>query len=133
MVVELVSDLFFIAGGFLCVTGGVGLLRFPDFFTRIHASGVTETLAAPLLLGGVMCRTGWSLDTAKLLLVIIFLLATNPTAAHAMARAALQGGLKPWLGAAGEEGNGEQGNGEQGNGEQGRRDAGEGEGSSSLR
>ena len=93
--ITLASGFCFIVGGFLCITGGVGLLRFPDFFCRIHAAGVTETLATPLLLTGVMLQLGWSQDSAKLLLVMAFVLATNPTAAHAMAKAALEGGLRP--------------------------------------
>lgn len=99
--VMLASGLCFGIGGFLCVTGGVGLLRFPDFFCRVHAAGVTETLAAPLLLSGVMLQLGWSHDSLKLLLVMIFVLATNPTAAHAMAKAALQAGLRPQIDEAG--------------------------------
>lgn len=86
----------FLLGSFLCITGGVGLLRLPDFFCRVHAAGVTETLAAPLLLIGVMLHQGeLNQDSFKLLLIILFLMATNPTASHAMAKAALHGGLKP--------------------------------------
>jgi multicomponent Na+:H+ antiporter subunit G len=95
VLVELLSWGGFLIGGFLCVTGGMGLLRFPDFFTRVHAAGVMETLGTPLLLGAVILQQGWSLDSVKLLLVMLFVLATNPTAAHAMARAALHGGLRP--------------------------------------
>jgi multicomponent Na+:H+ antiporter subunit G len=93
--IELLSWFCFLTGGFLCVTGGVGLLRFPDFYTRVHAAGVTETLAAPLLLGGLILQLGWTLDTVKVLLIIAFVLATNPTASHAMAKAALHGGHLP--------------------------------------
>lgn len=93
--IELLSWFCFLTGGFLCVTGGVGLLRFPDFYTRVHAAGVMETLAAPLLLGGLMLQLGWSLDTAKVVLIVVFVLATNPTASHAMAKAALHGGHRP--------------------------------------
>ncbi|MEH6651813.1 MAG: monovalent cation/H(+) antiporter subunit G [Motiliproteus sp.] len=95
--ITLASGLCFSLGGFLCITGGVGLLRFPDFFSRVHAAGVTETLATPLLLSGVMLQLGWSQDSLKLLLVMAFVLATNPTAAHAMAKAALDGGLRPQI------------------------------------
>ncbi len=87
----------FLVGGVLCITGGVGLLRFPDFFTRVHAVGVTETLAAPLLLTGLMLQIGWSIDLVKVLLIMAFILATNPTATHAMARAALHGGHRPLI------------------------------------
>jgi multicomponent Na+:H+ antiporter subunit G len=92
---EGLSALCLLAGGFLCITGGVGLLRLPDFFSRAHAAGVTETLAAPLLLTGMMLRMDWSLDLLKVLLIILFVLATNPTATHAMAKSALHGGQGP--------------------------------------
>lgn len=95
--IEILSWGCFLLGGFLCLSGGVGLLRFPDFFTRVHAVGVTETLATPLLIFGLMLQLGLSLDSAKLLLVMIFVLATNPTAANAMAKAALHGRHKPLL------------------------------------
>ena len=95
--IELLSWGCFLLGGFLCLSGGVGLLRFPDFFTRVHAVGVTETLATPLLLFGVMLQLGVTLETFKLLLVMAFVLATNPTASYAMARAALHGGQKPLI------------------------------------
>jgi multicomponent Na+:H+ antiporter subunit G len=94
-VVELLSDACLLLGGVLCITGGVGLLRMPDFFSRVHASGVTETLAAPLLLGGLLLQMDWSLDSVKVLMILILVLATNPTATHAMAKATLHGGQRP--------------------------------------
>jgi multicomponent Na+:H+ antiporter subunit G len=95
LLLEALSSLLLLTGGFLCITGGVGLLRLPDFFSRVHAAGVTETLAATLLLTGMMLQMDWSLDLLKVLLIMIFVLATNPTASHAMARAALHGGQGP--------------------------------------
>lgn len=95
MIAEWLSAIFLLAGGFLCITGGVGLLRMPDFFSRVHAAGVTETLAAPLLLCGLLLQMGWSLDMLKVIMILIFVLATNPTATHAMAKATLTGGQKP--------------------------------------
>ena len=92
---EALSSLCLVAGGILCVTGGVGMLRLPDFFSRVHAAGVTETLAAPLLLTGLMLQMDWSLDLLKVLLILCFVLATSPTASHAMAKAALHGGRGP--------------------------------------
>lgn len=96
--VELLSGAFLLVGGLLCVTGGIGLVRLPDFFSRVHASGLTETLAAPLLLCGLMLRMEWSLDLLKVLLILAFILATNPTASHSMAKAALHGGRRPLVG-----------------------------------
>lgn len=95
LLLEGLSAACLLAGSFLCITGGVGLLRLPDFFSRVHAAGVTETLAAPLLLTGLMLQMDWSLDLLKVLLIMLFILATNPTASHAMAKAALHGGKGP--------------------------------------
>ena len=96
-VIEWLSGFLLLAGGFLCITGGVGLLRLPDFFSRVHAAGVTETLATPMLLLGLMLQMELSLDTVKVLMIMVLVLATNPTATHAMAKAALHGGLRPLL------------------------------------
>lgn len=101
--IELLSGFFLLTGGMLCITGAVGLLRLPDFYSRVHAAGVTETLAAPLLLAGLMLQMEWSLDLFKVLAILILVLATNPTATHAMAKAALHGGYPPELGRAKDE------------------------------
>ncbi len=95
---ELTSTACLVVGGALCLTGGVGLLRMPDFFSRVHAAGLTETIAAPLLLIGLMLQMDWSLDLFKVLMILVLILATNPTATHAMAKAALHGGHQPRLG-----------------------------------
>jgi len=95
LLVELLSAFCLLAGGFLCITGGVGLLRLPDFFSRVHAAGLTESLAATLLLCGLMLQMEWSLELLKVFMILAFLLATNPTATHAMAKAALHGGQRP--------------------------------------
>ena len=94
-ILEFLSSLCLLLGGVLCITGGVGLLRMPDFFSRVHASGVTETLAAPLLLIGLLLQMEWSLDSVKVIMILILVLATNPTATHAMAKATLHGGQRP--------------------------------------
>lgn len=97
MVFDALSWICLLAGGFLGVSGGVGILRFPDFFTRLHAAGVTDTLCAALILLGLMMQAGMGLVTVKLVFIILFLLITSPAATHALARAALHGGLKPLL------------------------------------
>jgi len=98
IVIEVLSWICFLLGGFLCLTGAVGLLRLPDFFSRLHANSITETLAAPLLLCGVMLQIELSLDTVKLLMVLAFLLSTNPTATHALVKGALVDGEVPVAG-----------------------------------
>jgi multicomponent Na+:H+ antiporter subunit G len=84
-------------GGLFAVIGGIGLIRLPDFYSRMHAGGVTDTLGATLILVGLMLQAGWSLATFKVVMILFFLLVTSPTAAHALARAA-RTELEPWTG-----------------------------------
>jgi len=93
-----------IAGGILfSIVGGLGLLRLPDFFSRMHAGGITDTLGAMLIISGLMLQAGLSLATVKLATILFFLLVTSPTAAHALARSALSHGLRPLVDEDGEE------------------------------
>ena len=94
---ELLSWGCLLAGGFFCVVGGIGLIRMPDFYTRMHAASVTETLGAGLILLGLMIQAGLSLVTAKLLMIGLLILLTSPAATHALAKAALFRGLRPLL------------------------------------
>ena len=94
-IVEVVSGIALGLGALLLISGAVGLLRFPDFYTRMHAAGVTDTLATVLTILGLMLITGWNLVLVKLALIIVFVLFTSPTAAHALAKAAQHGGLVP--------------------------------------
>ena len=95
MALELLSWSCLLAGGFFCVVGGIGLIRMPDFYTRMHAASVIETLGAGLLLLGLMIQAGLSLVTAKLLMIGLLIFFTSPTATHALAKAALFRGLLP--------------------------------------
>ena len=82
------------AGSLFCVIGGVGIVRFPDFYSRMHAAGVTDTLGAGLVLLGLMFQAGLSQVTIKLVVVLFFLLLTSPTAAHALVKAAYAQGVR---------------------------------------
>ncbi len=95
---EIVSGIALGLGALLLISGAVGLLRFPDFYTRMHAAGVTDTLATVLTILGLMLLAGWNLALIKLALIIVFVLFTSPTAAHALAKAAQHGGLPPTSG-----------------------------------
>jgi multicomponent Na+:H+ antiporter subunit G len=97
MVVDILSYVLLVAGGLLGVIGGIGIHRFPDFFTRLHAAGITDTLCAALILLGLGLQAGLDLASFKLLMIFAFLLFTSPTASHALANAAIHGGLKPLL------------------------------------
>ncbi|MFT4676907.1 MAG: multicomponent Na+:H+ antiporter subunit G [Patiriisocius sp.] len=92
---QFVAPLLLIVGSFLCITGAIGMLRFPDFFTRMHATSVTETLGAGLILFALMLLSNGPIEVIKLALVLLFLLCTGPTAVHALAKSALTAGLVP--------------------------------------
>ena len=95
MILDMLSWIFLVAGGILGIIGGIGIHRFPEFFTRLHAAGITDTLCAALILLGLGLQSGLTLASFKLLLIFAFLFFTSPTASHALANAALHGGLKP--------------------------------------
>jgi len=95
LVLDLLSWVCLLAGAAFLLIGAIGVLRFPDFYTRLHAVSVCDTLGAGLVLVGLMLQGGLSLVTVKLLLMFCFMMFTGPTAVHALAQAALQGKLKP--------------------------------------
>lgn len=81
-------------GGLFVFVGGVGALRMPDLYTRMHAASVTDSLGAILVIAGVMLQAGLSLATIKLAAILLFLLLTSPTCANALASAALIAGTE---------------------------------------
>lgn len=87
-IAHIISTVLITAGVFFMFTGSLGILRMPDFFTRLHPAGLTDALGMPLVLIGLMVASGWTLTTLKLLLLLIFMLFASPTACHALARAA---------------------------------------------
>lgn len=91
------SAALIVAGLVFVFAGALGVLRLPDFYTRLHAAGVTDTLGAEMILLGLAVQAGLSLLAAKLLLVGFLLFLTSPAATHAIAHAAHQAGLKPLL------------------------------------
>ncbi len=96
-IASLLSAVCIAAGCFLLVSGAVGLLRFPDLYTRMHAAGITDTLATILIVAGLMLISGWGIELFKLGMILLFILFTSPTSNHALAKAAQHGGLKPQL------------------------------------
>lgn len=88
-----------LAGGLLAVIGSIGVLRFPDLYTRLHAASITDTGAATLLLFGLALMAGVSQEALKLIIAWAFIMLTSPTATHALANAAWSSGHKPLFGA----------------------------------
>ncbi len=93
---EIASIALFGAGVLFMLAGSLGLLRLPDFFTRTHASGKVDSVGMMLCLGGLAVHEGPTLSGLKLVLVIAFVAVSSPVAAHALARAAVRSGLRPW-------------------------------------
>ncbi len=82
-----------LAGIFLGVSGSVGVLRFPDFYTRVHAASVTDTLCVAMVVGGLVLSAGFTLVSVKLILILVFLWYTSAASSHALVRAAHHMGL----------------------------------------
>ncbi|TVS13714.1 MAG: sodium:proton antiporter [Wenzhouxiangella sp.] len=95
--INLASWFLLLTGGVFGVIGGIGLIRFPDFYSRLHGAGVTDTLCAICIVFGLALQSGISLLTLKLMLILLFLLFTAPTATHALARAAMVDEVEPLL------------------------------------
>lgn len=95
LVLDVVSWACLVAGGVVAVIGGVGIVRMPSFFTRMHAASLIDTLAAGLILLGLMLQAGFTLVTVKLAVIGLLLLFASPTATHALAKAAVARGVDP--------------------------------------
>ena len=96
---EIASGVLLLIGVLAMLVGGIGILRMPDLFTRLHAVGITDTLGAAAILLGLAFIAGWSLLLVKLFFILAVLLLLNPTASHALGRAAVHGARRPWLSA----------------------------------
>ncbi|MBT8049043.1 MAG: monovalent cation/H(+) antiporter subunit G [Xanthomonadales bacterium] len=103
IVLDTISWILLTAGAFFVLVGGIGALRMPNLYTRMHAASVTDTMGAVLVLCGVMVQAGLSLATIKLAAILLFLLITSPTSSYALAHAALLAGIKPAAGHAADE------------------------------
>ena len=95
LVIDILSWAMIAAGSFFVIIGAFGILRFPDFWSRLHAASVAESAGMILLLIGMALQTGWTLIAFKLGVIGIFMFITGPTSTHAVANAALVSGLRP--------------------------------------
>ena len=82
-------------GAVFIVIGGIGVLRMPEIYTRMHASSVTETTGSLFVLTGLMILSGFTLATVKLFAIALFLLFTSPVSTYALANTASIAGQKP--------------------------------------
>ncbi len=102
--IDILSWVFLMAGSFFAIVGGLGLLRLPDFYCRLHGAGITDTLGAWLILLGLILQAGLTLIAVKLVMIGLLLAFTSPTATHALAHAAVENGLEPIVDDNGEDG-----------------------------
>jgi multicomponent Na+:H+ antiporter subunit G len=91
--IDLASWLLLTAGGLFVLIGGIGALRMPDLYTRMHAASLTDSLGPMLIIGGLILQAGWAIETTKLLLILLFMLITGPTATYALGNAAFTAGV----------------------------------------
>jgi multicomponent Na+:H+ antiporter subunit G len=96
LAIDIISTMFLAAGSFIMITGTVGLLKFPDFYTRIHATGKCDTLGQTLIIVGCMFYEGFTFITIKLLLVAAFYLLAGPAGCHALMKAGYYTGVPVW-------------------------------------
>ena len=109
VLISILTWALLLGGSFFAVVGGIGIVRLPEFFSRLHGGGITDTLGAGLIIAGLLFRGAellfqgelslgeTSLVTAKLLMILFFLMVTSPTSCHALARSAMTQGFKPVL------------------------------------
>ena len=95
---NIITIIFICTGCFLFMTGSIGLVRFPDFYARMHATGKSDTLAVFFCLFGLAIYHGFTIDSIKLFLIAVFVFIANPTGTHSICRAAFRCGIKPWVG-----------------------------------
>ena len=95
MFFDVLSWVLLSAGGLFVLVGGIGALRMPNLYTRMHAASVTDSIGPILIIVGIMLQSGLALATVKLAAILLFLLLTGPTASNALASAALLSGHKP--------------------------------------
>ena len=93
---NIAGDVFIVLGLAFMVITALGLVRLPDFFSRVHAVSKSETLGIALLLLGLILHEGATLLSLKFALVLVFVGIANPVGAHLLTRAALRTGEMPW-------------------------------------
>jgi multicomponent Na+:H+ antiporter subunit G len=97
LAVDILSWVLIVLGSFFTVVGGIGLVRMPDVYTRMHAASVTDTLGAGFLILGMMLQAGLGLVTLKLAFILGLFFFFAPVVTHALAQAALHEKVEPRL------------------------------------
>ena len=99
---SLLAAIFIISGLFFFTGGSIGILRFPDFYSRLHPAGKLDTMGLLMTMTGMALYTVQEFTLAalftslKILLIVVFIFITSPTATHAILDAGVRAGLSPW-------------------------------------
>ncbi len=93
---DVATGILIALGCFFIIVAAVGVIRFPDVYSRVHPAGKGDTLGQSLILLGLMLQTGFSFTSLKIVLILGFIAIANPTATHAVVRAAYAAGVKHW-------------------------------------
>ena len=93
---QLMGMLLMVVGLFFLLAGAIGVIRFPDVFSRSHAVGLTDSVGALFTLSGLAIYQGFSGNMVRVLVVTCLVYLLNPVVTHATLRAALRSGVKPW-------------------------------------
>ncbi len=102
MAIDMTSILYYaswfclISGALLVLTSAVGMLRMPDFYTRLHPSSINDTMGLLLIMAGILLQVDFGLVSIKIFILVLFSMITSATASHALAKAALFSGVKPF-------------------------------------
>ncbi len=101
LIAEWAGNALLLVGSLAVLVGGIGILRMPDVYTRLHAASVTDTLGAGAVLLGLCLHAEPGIHLAKLLLILLFLWMTSPVSSHVLAKAAYGEPVRPYTGATG--------------------------------
>ena len=99
---SLLAAIFIVSGLFFFTGGSIGILRFPDFYSRLHPAGKLDTMGLLMTMTGMALYTVQEFTLAalftslKILLIVVFIFITSPTATHAILDAGVRAGLSPW-------------------------------------
>ena len=93
---ELIATILLLIGFFFIAISAIGVIRLPDFYSRLHSSGIGETLGLMISFLGLAVFEGFNLMTIKLLIVFLLVFLANPIGTHILGQAAIKSGLVPW-------------------------------------
>jgi multicomponent Na+:H+ antiporter subunit G len=92
----MITYLFIFLGLVFIFFGTLGIIRFPDIYTRLQTSSKCDAAGVVALLVGLILKEGLDSFSLRILIILVFLLLTNPVSSHAIARSAAIRGIKPW-------------------------------------